>query len=175
MRPTLPWLVVAAVCGILFVLVVRELLARTAWTAGPTPVPAVIESRVQMDPKHSGPAASYTDYPPVPMVYRCVDRAGGVAFQSQPCGPQQRMTRAVPAPPDVEPLRPGPVKHPARSRVAPSFGGANASRQRRELGEIRCAMARRHREQTLERIGLRRTYALLQKLDATVAEACNGL
>lgn len=172
---TLPWLVVAAISGVLFVMVVRALLERTAWTAGPSPVPAARGSQDAAPAGHADLATSYVNPKPVPMVYRCVDRAGGVAFQSEPCGPHQRMTRAVSAPPDVEPARYQAATRPrASSTSATAFSGAGISEQRRELSEIRCAMARRHREQTLEQIGLRRTYDLLQNLDAMVAEACKG-
>lgn len=171
----MPWLLVAAISAVLFVLVVRALLERTAWTAGPSPVPAAMGSRDQIPSEPADLATSYVDPKPAPMVYRCVDRAGGVAFQSQPCGLHQRMTRAVPAPPDAEPMRYQAATRPRTSSTsATAFAGAGISDQRRELSEIRCTMARRHREQTLERIGLRRTFDLLQKLDAMVAEACKG-
>lgn len=164
------WLVVAVVAALLFVLTVRALLQRTAWTAGASSLPAT-------QPFVAAPVEAAYDPPPVavPMVYRCVDAAGGVSLQSQPCGVGQRMTRAVAAPPDVEPVRPRVVARPEPSRSEPyEFTAPNAAEQRSTQQDARCAMARREREQTLERVGLKRTYDLLQRLDAMVAEACKG-
>lgn len=164
------WWVLALVSAIGFFLVIRALLDRTAWTAGPAPrqSPAVVSEQPSRPAAFIAPA-------PVPMVYRCVDRAGAVSLQSQPCGPDQRTTRAVPAPPDVEPVR---QRLPARPTKSPSavyyYAGPSEAEQRRAQVEARCGIARREREQTLQRIGLRRTYDLLQQLDAMVTAACKG-
>lgn len=175
---TLPWLVVAVVSAVLFVLVVRALLERTAWTAGPSDVPVATDGGESSPLGQADVGTSYVDAPPVPMVYRCVDRAGGVALQSQPCGAGQRMTRAVPAPPDVEPVR--PARPPAQSRRLTSNGiaynGYAGQGQNQHAQQVAaCASARRDRDATLARIGLNRTYDLLQRLDANVRESCKGV
>jgi len=167
------WLVVTVVAALLFVLTIRTLLQRTAWTAGASS-PAVAEPSTAAR-KDAMPSAYVRNT--TPMVYRCVDRAGGVSLQSQPCAAGQRMTRAVYAPPEVEPVRP---RVAARSRHSSStaaygFTAPSATEQQRAQREARCAMARREREQTLERIGLKRTYDLLQRLDAMVAQACKNV
>ena len=168
------WWVVAVISAVLFVLVVRALLERTAWTAGPSPLPVATDGRDPRPPGQGDAASSYVAAPPVPTVYRCVHRAGGVAFQSQPCGAGQRMTRGVPAPPDVEPVRPPRSRQVASDRVVIntySVAGDDQRAQRRAI----CALARRNRDAALERIGLNRTYDLLQRLDTNVREACKGL
>lgn len=170
---TAVWWVVAVVGALLFLLTVRALLVRTAWTAGPSPVSA---PRAVVDPSGQGDSeaaasARLEQTPTVPMVYRCVDRAGGVAFQSAPCGPGQRMTRAIPAPPDIEPPRQRlPPPRAALRPAAPQYVAPNAT----DLAEIRCAQARGQRERTLAQVGLGRTYDMLQELDAMVARACQG-
>lgn len=152
-------------------LTVRALLQRTAWTAGESPSPVTqpfVAAPVEAAPYDSPPVA-------VPMVYRCVDGAGGVSLQSQPCGAGQRMTRAVAAPAYVEPVRPRIAARTGPSRSATyEFTPPSAADQQRAQHEVRCAIARREREQTLERVGLKRTYDLLQRLDAMVAQACEG-
>ncbi len=169
-----PWLAVAAVAALLFVLTIRALLDRTAGTAGPSSQ-HVTQPADPYPPAQGSSDDHYMEPLPVPMVYRCVDRANGVSFQSQPCGPGQRTTRAIPAPPEPEPVRP---RQPSRANVsAPesyssSWAPGNDERARRRA---QCANARQDREETLRRIGLRRTYDLLQRLDTVVNEACKGL
>ena len=170
-----PWLVVAVIAAILFVFAMRALLERTAWTAGSSPV----AEKSQPAPLTS-PSQPYVEEPvfrqrEVPSVYRCVDRKGAVSFQSQPCGPNQRTTKVVAAPPDVEPIRPRQVITQARTRQ----GGYNTVRFKQQdalsARKAHCAIARRQREVTLEQLGLRRTYDLLQRLDEMVNSACKGL
>lgn len=167
------WWVVAMVAAIAFVLVIRALLDRTAWTAGHSKPQAQISaapSAGQLDDTAPGfkPARS------VPMVYRCVDGKGGVSLQSQPCGPDERTTRAVPAPPEIEPLR-AAASAPSRP-TRPTFrvdvlSMADYERQQRLAA---CAGAKAQRERVLAAVGLRRTYDLLQRLDDAVREACKG-
>lgn len=114
-------------------------------------------------------------YPATGMVYRCEGQGGEVSFQSDPCGPAARTTRAIHAPPERE--RP---RRTASATVAPA--GTNASSAQyarvaqpdpaRNGRDAACAQARRSRDETLERVGLARTYDLLQRLDAMVDEAC---
>lgn len=169
------WVVIAIIAALLFVLTIRALLQRTAWTAGASPATDVSASAADARDAEWREATPLQPVPAaMPMVYRCVDRAGAVSLQSQPCGPGQRTTRAVTAPPDVEPPR-RPMEAPrARetSSHAYAFTGPSASDQARAQREANCEFARREREQTLERVGLRRTYDLLQRLDAMVAQAC---
>lgn len=172
-KSSLAWIAFSIIAAILFVLVIGALLQRTAWTAGASPVPATSEI-AEANADWEAPAASLQSSPVVPMVYRCVDGAGGVSLQSQPCGPHQRMTRAVPASPDIEPPRPRVSPRPATRSSPYAYSPPSAIDRKRIQRETRCAMARRSREQTLENVGLNRTFDLLRQLDDMVAEACKG-
>ena len=168
------WIVVAVVCAIAFVFTVRALLARTAWTAGSSSS-AVTEpaARASVAPGAASPAQHEYLPAPVPMVYRCVDGAGGVSLQSQPCGPGQRTTRAIPAPPDIEPPR--PLLQRSVSATTRTHGVTSAPIHidtQRTAARARCASARAQREATLQQVGLRRTFDLLRRLDDMVAQAC---
>lgn len=172
---TWPWLVVGLIAAIAFVFVIRELLARTAWSAGASPASETTQSR----PIASSPdsAADETESPQrqVPSVYRCVDRAGAVSLQSQPCGPDQRTTRVVAAPPEVEPIRPRQAIRQIRTAQI-AYNTVEFPQQDALAGrKAACAAARRQRESILEQVGLKRTYDLLQRLDEMVNGACKGL
>lgn len=108
------------------------------------------------------------------VVYRCVSRDGAVSLQSQPCDPSQQVTRVVPAPPDRR--REPPIQlyrlPPGDRQAAVIYGAPETERDRRRRN---CAAAKATREQTLNAVGIARTYDLLQRLDAQVYEACKGL
>ncbi len=171
------WIAVALVAAIGFVYVIRVLLDRTSWTAVPS-VAHSTESRAAPTQRVDRPKAPPQVAVPVPMVYGCVDRQGAVSLQSQPCASNQRTIRAIPAPPEIEPPRPTRrtvVSSP--SLPASTFPGAYvpARNDDRARQQHECALARREREQTLERVGLKRTYDLLRQLDEMVHRACKGL
>lgn len=65
--------------------------------------------------------------------------------------------------------RPAPASPPSYNVFPVPQSDSNAARK------ATCAMARQERADTLERVGLKRTYDLLQRLDAMVREACKGL
>ncbi len=111
----------------------------------------------------------------VPSGYRCVDRTGAVSLQSQSGGPGQRTTTVVAAPSEVEPRRYRPVSRPnATNHAAEST--FRLQRDAAHAGRMAaCTSARQQREATLEQIGLKRTYALLQQLDAMVNNASQGV
>ena len=165
------WWVLALVSAVGFVLVIRALLARTAWTAGPSP-----QATSAPAPVAPVPARGVEYLPmPTPMVYRCEDAAGAVAFQSHPCGPGQRTTRAIPAPPEREPgRRPLTRLSPPPGATGAYWSGGGDDNLQQAAARARCAAARNHRESTLRAVGLKRTYDLLQRLDAMVREACKG-
>lgn len=173
--PAVPWLVVAIIAAILFVLVVRALLERTAWTAGASPVPEKTHPTPMASPRQDFADVSEYGQRQVPSVYRCVDRAGAVSLQSQPCGPGQRTTRVVSAPPDVEPMRSRQANRPSASNQT-GYNTIQYQQEDSRAGRMTaCASARHNRDATVARIGLKRTYDLLQRLDAMVNEACKGL
>lgn len=176
------WIVVTLVGVVLFVLVLRALLERTSGTIGGSVTKASVEAS-ELAPSYdegsyNSPEERTPDeegfYPATGMVYRCEGKGGEVSFQSQPCGPAARTTKAIHAPPDR--VRPRRV---ASAAIAPSANASVAQYARvsqsdpvRNNSDAACAQAKRSREETLERVGLSRTYELLQRLDAMVNEAC---
>lgn len=100
----------------------------------------------------------------------CVKRGEPTLFTSGPCPPGWRAAREVayvpePAVPQRPIARPQPRQ--AQRSVVLQDTGSNYTRAR-----SRCEAAKAHRDATLRRVGLRRTYDLLQQLDAHVYEAC---
>ena len=120
-------------------------------------------------------------------IYTCVDAKGHKTFQNAPCPVGTRVDRArdydeAPVDPRLAAqTRQTQREMDARNRaanqevvttqvvVAPR--GEDARDRQRRL----CAEARAYRERELERVGLRRTYDLLSRLDRMVFDACKGL
>jgi hypothetical protein len=121
------------------------------------------------------------------MVYKCVGKAGAVSYQSAPCpadASQPKAWEATPEPPPTnEELwrrynerKKGEAESRYLSRLAgtdrmPGASGHIVS-QRDSSSNARCEMAKRNREEALERAGLNRTYEYLSRLDEMVREAC---
>ena len=109
-------------------------------------------------------------------LYRCVSAGGQVSYVAAPCAAGQRMDRSIEfAPePDSPMLVSRPVRQQSRStgsRVAARpRGGGTASRVKVDP----CLQARTKRDQQLERLGLKRTFDDLSRLDAPVRKACRG-
>ena len=166
----------ALVGAFVFVLLVRTLLARTSGTAdSPVEMPLATdspESNASPTVREPLPQADVPDSQ-VPMVYRCVSKGGGVSLQSQRCAPSQRETLAVYAPPEAEPVRPVAVVSPSPAAVNYAYSEP-ARDDERDRSRVECANAKSTRDETLARVGLNRTYELLQQLDAMVQEACKG-
>jgi hypothetical protein len=109
------------------------------------------------------------------MVYRCVGKGSAVSLQSQPCAADQRVTRAIYAPPEAERVRRPTVVSSAPAQSSTYYGGGtSAADDERARRQAACANAKASREDTLRSVGLKRTYDLLQRLDAMVYEACKG-
>lgn len=125
------------------------------------------------------------------VLYKCVGKGGSTSYQSEPCAPSAKVAKLYDATP--EPYSP---EHEARLRQQ----RANQNRAARELSRMagtdqttqstvyqsrtesprdsqrrNCADAKFYREETLKRVGLSRTYELLQQLDRAVYDACKGL
>ena len=117
-------------------------------------------------------------------VHKCVDRRGNVAYQSQPCAAAQTTARTWEAQPDPVSDRPAvPVAEPRRSmqnaypktksRRSKAVGASGASIPVENSGNSRaCEAAKATRVRTLERVGLKRTFELLRRLDDAVNRAC---
>lgn len=113
-------------------------------------------------------------------IYRCVDRRGGVSYQNTGCSPEQRTSairrytaqgidsalvarrRAIEQEMDRRNRGEG-------RRVAAARGGA-----RKAMPPSACETAKRNRENTLERVGFKRDFALLSRLDNEVWKVCKG-
>ncbi|TXI48942.1 MAG: DUF4124 domain-containing protein [Lysobacter sp.] len=113
-------------------------------------------------------------------IYRCVDRGGGVSYQNTGCSPEQRTSairrysaqgidsalvarsRAIEQEMDRRNRGEG-------RRVAAARSGA-----RKATPPSACETAKRNRENTLERVGFKRDFALLSRLDNEVWKVCKG-
>jgi len=178
------WILLAIVGAFVVVLLVRIPSDHVSATSGSSEQSTLVREaprRERVSASSSptperGPASSAIGTSSdMPMVYRCIGKGGAVSLQSQPCPADQRVSRAIYAPPEVERLR-RPVVAPSVQEQAISYGiGPSAVDSERERRRTACANAKSNREETLARIGLSRTYDLLQRLDAMVYEACKGL
>ena len=112
-------------------------------------------------------------------VHKCADGRGGHVYQSQACpqGESLRTWEAVADPvststPTVANLRP-----PARPRQAsPSLRAreaASAAPARRDDQHGRCLAARASRDSALQKLGHRRNYDDLRRLNERVSAVCN--
>jgi hypothetical protein len=184
------WLVIAIIASFLFVLFVRAMLERSAWTAGPSTDPVASASYAPSDAELNAQGGSQLPQPEMNrptqavgsrnlqgrvLVYRCVGRHGAVSFQSQPCGADEDTTRVLDATPEYE--RPRRVTSSASSQSTTQRNSyvSTAANDARARQRANCESAKRRRDATLEQVGLARTYDLLQQLDAMVYEACKGL
>ena len=176
-----------------FVLLVRTTLERSAATAGPSsfvadaPIRSDAELKAELAAELGVAAPEEADSSPVTsmpapamggsMVYRCVPRSGAVIFQSQPCAADQQTTRVIHAPAEAARAQPYAASAAIANTVVQNTVINNNQLVADELERRRrqCDAAKRNRDRTLERVGLSRTYDLLQRLDAQVYEACKGL
>lgn len=110
---------------------------------------------------------------------RCIGPQGSVSYQNTACGPGSRLDRTLDYRPDasqaVSPesrlyrYQPLYRSYSSRSRNRGRQHGATTS-----TPSAICSAAKDRRRAELERIGLRRTFDQLSRLDATVREACHG-
>ena len=106
-------------------------------------------------------------------LYRCVSASGQVSYLATPCAAGQRMDRSIvfAAEPD------SPVLATSKRLRAASADGRSMSKSRRGGTTSRprvdpCMRAKAKREQQLERLGLKRTFADVSRLDEPVRAAC---
>lgn len=113
------------------------------------------------------------------VIYKCVDRSRNVSFQNEPC-PATHDTRStrVYTDPGYNPDLARKVadderaiqRRKAENAAAGSYSFGRPGQERPEV--LRCRKARRERDDTLQRVGLKRTFDLLRRLDDKVYEAC---
>lgn len=121
---------------------------------------------------------------------RCVSPGGAVSIQQQPCRAGDRQTsvrRYVAEPPmSTEQRRASALREQAAraesAELSRRAGTSTHPRMPHGTGALHrvaiakddaaCQRARRNRDETLERVGLKRTYDLLRRLNDAVAQAC---
>ncbi len=110
-------------------------------------------------------------------LHRCVSAAGTVSYQSNSCGTGQRLDRVIAYVPEADsrPLRVLQADHDGRRRYrSPNARGNDVRSTAAKRAPDACGQARRQRSASLEKLGLRRTFDDLSRLDAAVRTACKG-
>lgn len=113
-------------------------------------------------------------------VQKCVGRDGHVTLTSGACGAGERLAASYAAVPEPAPApgAAGPdIRHAPRhagrqASRAPARRAPRAAAPRTRTAPDRCQSARDRRERTLHRVGLKRSFDLLRRLDDEVREAC---
>ena len=106
-------------------------------------------------------------------VYKCVAADGVVSYQSAPCEHGAREAARWDAPPDPPSRLHQSVSSQERPASGPRFmrtGSAHIARNAAKPSA--CEAAKVNRDRTLERVGLKRTFDLLSRLDEQVRNAC---
>ena len=113
-------------------------------------------------------------------VHKCADGRGGHVYQSQACpqGASLRTWDAVPDPAPTSTPTAVSTRQPARPRPGPTSGQRvrDASRTapaRRDDQNARCLAARASRDSALQKLGHRRRYDDLRRLNERVSAVCN--
>jgi hypothetical protein len=107
---------------------------------------------------------------------KCVSGSGAVSWQSAACGQGTRHVRSLAYTPETVPevlpasvqVRVNGTRKPRSTRTS---GYRSSARPHRAKPDP-CRRARERRESTLERVGLKRNFYLLSKLDADVRRVC---
>ena len=107
------------------------------------------------------------------VLYRCVSTGGAVSWQAAECAQGMRTMKSIEYMPEAPTSAPAPgyVRTTSASRPRAAKGYRVSGRTPRPKPNA-CARARESREATLERVGLKRNYDLLSKLDADVRRVC---
>lgn len=116
-------------------------------------------------------------------LHKCVDARGHASYQSAPCEAGQRQVWVRDAAP--EPVQPTQLVRPATARqvdppptsppLAPLRASGPASAQLPAYPArvpSACEAAKQRRESTLRKVGLKRDFNLLRRLDDAVWNAC---
>lgn len=111
------------------------------------------------------------------VLFRCVSAKGAVSWQSVPCSQGMRMMRSIAYTPEVPTAVAASIHQQTKPETKPETkpryrSGYRVSTRARTPKPDACAKERVHREATLERVGLKRNYDLLSKLDADVRRVC---
>lgn len=114
-------------------------------------------------------------------IHVCVDASGAKRYQNEPCAPSERTA-------SIRSYEPKPEDPALAARTAAiqqemdrrnrSSGGSVVVRggnPRRISRPTPCQAAKAKRKTTLDRVGLKRDFDLLSRLDSEVWDACKGL
>ncbi len=112
-------------------------------------------------------------------IHTCIDANSGKSFQNMPCAPEQHTVSVRRYEPKSEDptlaARTAAIQQEMDRRNHP---GSKATVVRnvssRRAGPTPCQTAKAKRETTLKRVGLKRTFDLLSRLDSEVWEVCKG-
>jgi len=109
-------------------------------------------------------------------LHRCVGPAG-VTYQQVPCGPGQVLSKTIPVVTEAPAEKAKATKSQRRTGATRlgSSGARGSTSDSIDRRRAMCATAKRVRDEKLERLGLRRTFEDLRKLDDRVQAACRGL
>jgi len=114
-------------------------------------------------------------------VQKCVAADGHVSFTSGACGAGERLDATYAAVPEQVPAKPAAMAGPRRTAEArtqrqaqgrPAVRSPRSQARPARAAPDRCQDARDRRERTLARVGLKRTFDLLRRLDDEVWAAC---
>jgi hypothetical protein len=113
-------------------------------------------------------------------IHTCIDARGIKSYQNAPCAANERtasVRRYETKPEDpAAAARMAVIQQEMDRRNRP--GGrptvARASHSRRASGPTPCQAAKAKRKATLDRVGLKRNFDLLSRLDSEVWEVCKG-
>jgi Domain of unknown function (DUF4124) len=113
-------------------------------------------------------------------IHTCIDASGMKSYQNVPCAPNQRtaLVRSYETKPEDPAIaaRMAAIQQEMDRRNRPS-GRPVAIRSghvRRTSGPTPCQAAKAKRKATLDRVGLKRNFDLLSRLDSEVWEVCKG-
>lgn len=110
------------------------------------------------------------------VVYKCVGKNGHVEFSSWPCASDKKTVKAVAAPPDpVRPYTPPAPRQQPQQVVTNTFYNGQTQPTAREAAMKRCTNAKQWRADELRRLGLKRTFNDLRRVDDWVNSQCAGL
>ena len=109
-------------------------------------------------------------------LYRCVDHAGHVSYQTASCPNGQRTDRTIQYIPDPTsiPVTALSTVPDTRSALKPGKRAHKPARSLRMPRTSPCAQAKAKREQQLRRLGFKRSFDDLSRIDADVRAVCKG-
>ncbi len=110
-------------------------------------------------------------------VYRCIGAKNAISYQDVPCAPHEHTsaTRRFTVPKAVAQDRARKQDEQHRERSATRVIRIASARAEKPRPPSRCEAAKAKRESGLERLGLKRDFALMSSLDRAVWDACKGL